>query len=525
MLVSQKHKLLVFHHKDQVEIASHILTAKPLEIAGTPVLAVPHRLEETQMLRNMGLQVPSPIGYHYHWPGRFTPYLHQREQAGFLTLHRRAFCLSEIGVGKTLSALWAADYAMSEGLLQRALILAPLSTLERVWADEIFINLPHRNFVVLHGTAAKRKKLLARPHDFYIINHDGFEIIADELQKRKDIQLIILDECGVYRNGQTGRFKALRGSIKPHHWVWAMTGTPTPNAPSDAWAQCRLVVPERVPPYFTAFRNLVMSQISQYIWEPRKGCLNIVYNALQPSIRYTRDQCLDLPGEVHSTRSVELSAQQKHHYKEIMEKLITEIEGGVVKAVNEGVKLMKLVQAACGVVYGVDGRALKLDCKERIQLVCELIEEAGEKVIVFAPFTSVVRMLEREISKHWSCAVVIGDVSKNQRDRIFADFQQAPKPHVLVADPGCMSHGLTLTEASTIIWYAPITSNDEYTQANGRITRAGQKYVANIINITATELERRMFKRLKNRQKLQGLLLDMVELHRHTSKAVDSVTA
>jgi SNF2 family DNA or RNA helicase len=74
-----------------------------------------------------------------------------------------------------------------------------------------------------------------------------------------------------------------------------------------------------------------------------------------------------------------------------------------------------------------------------------------------------------------------------------------------------MSHGLTLTEASTIIWYAPVSSNDTYEQANGRITRAGQKYTANIIHLAGSAVERKTYKRLEQRQTTQGVLLDMIE--------------
>ena len=74
-----------------------------------------------------------------------------------------------------------------------------------------------------------------------------------------------------------------------------------------------------------------------------------------------------------------------------------------------------------------------------------------------------------------------------------------------------MAHGLTLTSASTIIWYGPVTSNEQYVQANGRIERIGKKHVSNIINIEATDLEHKMFERLRSKQKLQGLLLDLIK--------------
>ena len=74
-----------------------------------------------------------------------------------------------------------------------------------------------------------------------------------------------------------------------------------------------------------------------------------------------------------------------------------------------------------------------------------------------------------------------------------------------------MAHGLTLTTASTIIWYGPSNSNETYVQANGRIERIGKKNVSNVIHIEATDLEHKMFTRLQNKQKLQGLLLDLIQ--------------
>ena len=99
----------------------------------------------------------------------------------------------------------------------------------------------------------------------------------------------------------------------------------------------------------------------------------------------------------------------------------------------------------------------------------------------------------------------------NKRNVIFHDFQNNKDPHVLIAHPATMAHGLTLTSASTIIWYGPINSNETYVQANGRIERIGKTHVSNVVHIEGTELEHKMYERLKNKQKLQGLLLDLIQ--------------
>ena len=516
MLVVQDAKALALKLRNPQQVLDSIATAKPLDYNGTPLVVLPHGIDEVKILNNLGIRAPSPILYHYDWPGGFVPYDHQKDTAAFLTLHPRGLVLNEIGTGKTQSALWAADYLMRARKVKKVLIVSPLSTLERVWADGIFTGLTHRKFVVLHGTSERRLRLLNTEADFYIINHDGFGIIAKDSVDKFD--LVIVDEAAVLRNPSTKRYKCFKRWLDKHPTIrlWLMTGTPTPNAPTDAWALAKLIGSPLATKTFTAFRDQVMMQVSQWKYIPRPEALNIVQHILQPAVRYMREDCFDLPDTVIQTRTVALTTEQSKHYKQMLKHFITELaeeqrEKGTITAVNEAVKLQKLVQIACGVAYGDNGENIQLDCAPRVNLVKELIEEAGEKVILFVPLTGTLHMLERELSKHWSCAVVNGAVSSGQRNKIFHDFQHQKDPRVLIAHPATMAHGLTLTSASTIIWYGPINQNEQYTQANGRIERIGKRHVSNVIHIEATELEHKMYERLRNKQKLQGLLLDLVK--------------
>lgn len=466
-----------------------------------------------QKLRDLGIKAPSPILHYYDWVGRFTPYDHQRMTAAFLTMHQKCLVLNEIGTGKTQSALWAADYLLAMKKVKKILILSPLSTLERVWGDAIFTQFYHRKHVVLHGTAQRRLKLLNTEVDFYIINHDGFNIIAEQAIGKFD--LVIVDEAAVLRNPSTTRYKVFKKWMdkNPQTRLWLMTGTPTPNDPTDAWTLSQLVDSPFAPRTFTSYREQVMMKIGQWKWVPRTESVDIVKHILQPAVRYTRDECFDLPDTVVQTRQVQLTKEQREHYNTMLRRLVieTEQEGATISAVNEAVKLQKLVQIACGVAYTDDGQDFEIDCAPRVNVVKEVIEEAGEKVIVFVPLTGTLNMLERELSKNWTVAVVNGAVSSNKRNQIFHDFQHSKDPRVLIAHPATMAHGLTLTAASTVIWYGPITSNEQYVQANGRVERIGKKHVSNVVHIEGTDLEHRMYQRLANKQKLQGLLLDLIK--------------
>jgi SNF2 family DNA or RNA helicase len=512
MLVVEKVKTLALKLNNPNRVLDSIPTAKIVYVQGMPLVITPHSLDEVRVLRNLGINAPSPILHYYNWCGQYTPYDHQKQTAAFLTLNQRGLVLNEIGTGKTQSALWAADFLIKNKKVKKVLILSPLSTLERVWGDAIFTGFPHRKFVVLHGTAKRRKKLLSTEADFYIINHDGFPIIAEEAKGMFD--LVIVDEAAVLRNPSRQRFKIFRRWVDSNlsTRLWLMTGTPTPNDPTDAWALAKLVGSPHCTKTYTAFKEQVMMKIGQWKSVPRPESVEIVKHILQPAVRYTRDECFDLPDTVVQTRQVELTAEQKKHYQQMLKHFVTEMSvEGTITAVNEAVKIQKLVQIACGVAYGDDGQNIELDCTPRINLVKEVIEEAGEKVIVFVPLTGTLHMLEKELSKRWTVAVVNGEVSSSKRNKIFQDFQEAKHPHVLVAHPATMAHGLTLTAASTIIWYGPVTSNEQYVQANGRIERIGKKHASNVIHIEATDLEYKMYERLKNKQKLQGLLLDLIQ--------------
>ena len=117
-----------------------------LDGSGLYEVAVHWGLDEAHVLKNMGVRnVPSPILRSYQWPGRYKPFKHQIDTSAFLTLHDRAFVFSEPGTGKTLSALWAADYLMKQGKVRRCLVLCPLSIMHSAWMADLANSIIHRS--------------------------------------------------------------------------------------------------------------------------------------------------------------------------------------------------------------------------------------------------------------------------------------------------------------------------------------------------------------------------------------------
>ncbi len=290
---------------------SRITTLIPhATVHDTHIVRVPHMIEETKILRNLGIQVPSPITTDYDWPGEYTPFHHQYEAASFMTLHKRCFVLLDMGLGKSIAALWAADYLMMQGLIRKVLILSTLSCLDVTWYREIFRNLMHRHAIVVHGTKQQRWAALACDVDFFIMNHHGMLVVEDELKDRSDIDLVIVDEASMLRNSQTQIYKNFKNYLRPDQWLWMLTGKPCPNGPTDAWALARLVSPTRVPQFFTRWKDETMFKVSMFKWVPRPGSTLRMYDAMQPAIRFEKKDCLDLPPTIYQDRQVVLSKMQ-----------------------------------------------------------------------------------------------------------------------------------------------------------------------------------------------------------------------
>jgi Uri superfamily endonuclease len=496
---------------------AQIRTCFPDLKEGSGYFAVPLTLESARVLRNLGIEAPSPIESDYTWPiiaGR-QPRWYQIATSSYLTLNPRAHVHNAPRTGKTLSVLWSIDYLQKTGVIHKALVVAPLSTLERAWGDEIFLNFPGKRFAVLHGSAEKRRKLLASDQDIYVINHDGVEILQDELAKRGDIDMAVIDEVAVMRNAQTSRWKSLNKLVNGRGvftWCWGLTGTPTSNEPTDAYGQAKLVRPETVKGLsFTRFKDQVMQQFGMYRWVPRPGAEANVARVLSPSIRFERTVVTSMEPCLIE-RHAELSSDQKHHINKLLKEAATEIDGAMVSAANAAVLLSKIVQCALGAVLDVNGDLVRMDFGPRMKVLEEAIEENGAgKVIVFLPFTGPLNIVAAELRKKWSVEVVDGSVSAGKRNQIFADFQNKKDPHVMVAHPKCMAHGLELTAADLSIWYGPYTSNEVYTQACCRIDGGGQKSKMDVMHISATATERKIYAVVREKGRLQDACLEALK--------------
>lgn len=476
-------------------------------------IAVRHGVEETKLLRNLGINAPSPILTYYDWPCRFPTIMdHQKATAAFATLHNRCFIFNEMGLMKTLSTLWAMDYLMNCGLVRRCLVLSTMTCMETVWQHELFTNLPHRTSMIVHGTQQTRLLTIQENVDVYILNHDGLRVrgVVDALLERNDIDLIIVDEAAVLRSSRTKTYHAMKQLLQPNRKLWMLTGLPCPNGPEDAFGLGHLVSPSLLPKYFTRWQAETMVKLNQFKWVPKPGAMGRVFEVLQPAIRFKKEDCLDLPPVIHMNRQVNLSAEQEKAYRTMREKLFIQQAGQPVTAVNAAVKLGKLLQICCGVVNSDVGTHAAIDSTPRLLALKEVIDEANAKVVVFVPYTGALRAVAKWLeAQGYSVGVVDGSVTGRRRTEVLNAFTRRTDPHVLVANPETAAHGLNLTVADTICWYSPIHSLDTYAQANERLSRPSQRNSVRIIHLGATPLEWGVYRVLEKKDSQQQGLLEL----------------
>lgn len=495
-------KLLVFKTRNPHRY-SLIPKSKAIPIPGGYNVAVHWGLEEVKVLRNLGVKnVPSPIHGRYDWPGRYKPMSHQKETSSFLTLNRRAFVLSEPGTGKTLSALWAADYLMKRGQVRRCLVLCPLSIMQSAWMQDLGNSIIHRSAVIAHhAQAARRIELIQEGYEFVIINYDGLALIANEINNDGRFDMVIVDEANAYKNPQTKRWKALNSIIKPETYLWMMTGTPASQSPVDAYGLAKLVNPTGVPKFYTAWRDMVMNKVTMFKWMPKADAAIKVHNALQPAIRYTKAQCLDLPPVLTLTREVPLTPQQAKYYNMLKTQMLVMAAGETITAVNAAAALNKLLQISAGVAYTDNKETVEFDATPRLNILMEALEQTERKVIIFALFRAAITSISAYLAKNGVPSEEIhGGVTATKRADIIKRFQNTPNPRVLVMQPQATAHGITLTAADTVIFYGPLMSVEQYTQCIARADRKGQTSdKVTVIHIEGSPVEKRMFNALTSK--------------------------
>lgn len=479
---------------------------------GVSEVLVKWDLGNAVILKNLGFKkVLSPILGHYDWPGVYRPFEHQRDTAAFITLHKRCYVLNDLGTGKSMSVAWATDYLLKAKAIKRVLIVCPLSIMQCAWQSDLFKSIMHRSVGIAHGTRAQRVKVIESKAEYVIINYDGVESVRDELAAG-GFDMVICDESTLIKNAKSRRWKMINSLIGGDTRLVLMTGTPAAQSPLDVYGQAKILNPTSVPSFFGSFQDQMMIKYGPFRWLPRPGAMDRVYDILQPAIRFTKEQCLDLPENLYATREVDMTAQQKEYYKRLRKEFLIEAGGTEITAVNAAVQMNKLLQISGGAAYSDSGQVVEFDCSNKLKELLNAVEQSSHKVLVFCAFRHSIDLVRDFLHKNnITTEAIHGDVSAKKRTGIFDEFQTKDTIKVLVIQPQAAAHGITLTAANTVVWFSPTTSAETYLQANARVHRAGQKNPCLVIHLCSSPVEKKLYTALEERTLAQSNLLSMYE--------------
>ena len=308
----------------------------------------------------------------------------------------------------------------------------------------------------------------------------------------------------------TVRWRTLAKLVTKDTWLWMMTGTPAAQSPEDAFGLARMINPDGVPRYKTAWKDKVMYQVSRFRWLPKSDSQETVFNALQPAIRYEKAQCLDLPDVLYQDRYVPLTSQATKYYKDLVKEMQIKTAGETISTVNAAAAISRLLQLSGGAVYTDDGNVVEFDVSSRLQVLKEVLDETSHKILVFVPYRHTLNLVNNFLNNEGiTNEVISGDVTATMRANIFNRFQTTSDPKVLLIQPQAASHGVTLTAADTIIFWSPVMSVETYLQCVARIDRVGQKNKMTVIHLQGSEVEKRMYKMLQSKVDMHERLVDL----------------
>lgn len=514
--IDRERNAYVLRFRDPAGVLAAILEAQ--RVPGTPddVLAVPFTVATGVKLRALGTYVPGTIRYKYHWPHppAQPPFSWQITTAEFLTQHPRCFVFNSAGTGKTRAALWAYDFLkFANPLLDPLLVLCPKSCVRSVWAEEAKVVLPHMHTMTLEGDAKARTANIKAEANIYVANHHTLIAAGEPLEHRR-WGAIVIDEATFLQTPSTQMFKGVARLLRknPDTAVWLLTATPASQSPQQAYGLAKTLRPTNVGYTFTEWRDTVMFKPNPngFKWVPRRGATEQVHKLLQPAIRIDKKECLaELPPITLTTMECPMDKGTQRLYDEMKREGLIKIRQSVISPVNAANLRSKLLQIASGVIIGEDG-SHRLAIQNRMAILREAIETSDSKVIVCVTFTEAIHAVADALRKDYSVEVLNGEVtSASKRQQIINDFQNKPDPHILVIHPKTAGHGLTLTAASTIVWWSPTDSQEQYKQACERTDRPGQKHNQRIIHLCSSPTERYVYDKLASLGEQQIDLLSL----------------
>lgn len=429
-----------------------------------------------------------------------------------------AALLMEMGTGKTMVSIAVMGELYRRGRIRRALVVAPLSILG-VWQEETekFAAYPVDVTVLKGNSQKKREQLKTKPKPdalrIVIVNYESARLIEDELI-RYDADLVIADEGHKIKENRTAQSKTMHHLGDKARYKLLLTGTLITNKEMDVFSQYRFADKTVFGTSFYAFRNKYFDMMGYGNHTPvfRRHMTEEFLKRLHSiAFRVTKEECLDLPEIVEETRTVELETNALKLYKQIEKESYAELsESSEVSAVNVLTKLLRLSQVTGGHLTDDSGKTTTVS-KAKLDALSDIIDSTlaeGRKLVIMARFVPEMDDIQKRLEDRGiGYAAVRGGV-KDRAEEV-RRFQEDPDCQVFVGQIAAAGVGLTLTAASTMVFYSLDYSMANFEQAKARIHRVSQKKDCLYIYLIAKgTVDAKILKALRDKTDLARALVD-----------------
>jgi SNF2 family DNA or RNA helicase len=431
----------------------------------------------------------------------------------------------EMGTGKSKVLLDNAAMLYDKGKINGLLIIAPKGVYKNWYDSEIPTHLPNHIFkkMVLWKTSDKSKKqqlllntLFETGSEFHILlmnveafsKGDGAAFAAKFLSCHNT--MIAIDESTTIKTPTSNRTKNILALRKHAKYRRILTGSPVTKSPLDLFSQCEFLDPWLLghTSYWTFKSRYAVTrkiQVQGRQVEIVVGYRNLgeLSEKIQPfSKRVLKDDCLDLPKKTFMKHVVEMTKEQKKVYKQMKEEAIAYLDGKVLSSATVMTQLMRLHQITCGHFTPDDGEIKNLPCNRMTELM-DILENVHGKAVIWSHYTHDVRRIIDEIKRVYGDDAVVdyfGQTTSEERSANIKKFQNDDKCRFFVGTTHTGGYGITLTAASTMIYFSNGYDLEKRQQSEARIDRIGQTKPMTYIDIISEDtVDDRIVKALRSK--------------------------
>ena len=426
--------------------------------------------------------------------------------------------LMEMGTGKTITSIGVAGTLYQCGNIKRLLIVAPLSILG-VWQEEFekFAAFPY-TLTVLEGSCKKKSETLKQFHgeglNVAVVNYESTWRLEKELIAWK-ADMIICDEGHKLKTHNTSVSKTMHKLGAMAKYKMLLTGTPLTNKAIDIFSQYKFLNPNIYGQSFYSFRSkyFFMTGYGQHT-PVMKESMEEEFTRRMHSIafRATKAECLDLPETTDIIRKVALEPPAMKIYKNLVEQSYAELKSGEeVTAPNVLTRLLRLSQLTGGFLGNDATSAVEEVSKAKLIALEDIIDtsiEENQKLVIIVRFVPEIQAIQKTLEKKGiGYSLIMGGV-QNREEQV-RQFQTDSSIPIFIGQIATAGMGLTLTAASTMVFYSLDYSMSNYEQCRARIHRAGQKYPCTYIHLLARNtVDIKVMQALKNKANLAKTLID-----------------